>query len=198
MRIVRFLLLFVGLASQKSPHPGGPRLGGQLCDYMGDLIGGIVVKFLFWQKSGGRDFKLFFITIVTQPSSQEAKNKWYFTLTQNFTLNNSTFLDCERHAGETRCTDQLWQLWKFGQAMSSRPCKVFRKHGLHPQFQGKAVWDSKTGYTNTCFHLKLVDLCIISSDRGPWQLWEEIQTADKVCQSDKVFLHVLHAFKVSH
>ena len=92
MRIVRFLLLFVGLASQKSPHPGGPRLDGQLCDNMVDSIGGIVVKNKFWQKSGGRDFKLFFITIVTQPSSQEAKNKWYFTLTQNFTKTVSHFL----------------------------------------------------------------------------------------------------------
>ena len=44
MRIVRFLLLFVGLASQKSPHPGGPRLDGQLCGNMVDSIGGIVVK----------------------------------------------------------------------------------------------------------------------------------------------------------
>ena len=44
MRIVRFLLLFVGLASQKSPHPGWPRLDGQLCDNMVDSIGGIVVK----------------------------------------------------------------------------------------------------------------------------------------------------------
>ena len=50
MRIVRFLLLFVGLASQKSPHPGGPRLDGQLFDDMGDLIGGIVVKTNFGRK----------------------------------------------------------------------------------------------------------------------------------------------------
>ena len=44
MRIVRFLLLFVGLASHKSPHPGGPRLDEQLFDDMGDLIKGSIVK----------------------------------------------------------------------------------------------------------------------------------------------------------
>ena len=40
----------MGLASQKSPHPGGPRLDGQLCDNMVDLIGGIVVKTNFGRK----------------------------------------------------------------------------------------------------------------------------------------------------